>query len=121
MLAQVVKNASARLTASQHDYLYDAYGNRRQHMETINGSLITYNYTYDDLDRLLTAKNGSDAQDLGYGYDALDNLTRKVVGTPPSAATAHVLDPANQLLQAHAGSRTGTLLAPATSTTPMAT
>ena len=95
-LAHVVNKASASLTASQHDYLYDAYGNRRQHKETINAGLITYDYTYDKLDRLLSVKNGTAAQDQGFVYNALDQLTQENTGTPVTNTRTHVYNPSGQ-------------------------
>ena len=55
-LAQVVNRSLTASIISQHDYLYDAYANRRQQTSTLIGSALTHAYTFDALDRLLTVK-----------------------------------------------------------------
>ena len=55
-LAQVVNRSLTASIISQHDYLYDAYANRRQQISNIAGTALTHAYTFDALDRLLTVK-----------------------------------------------------------------
>ncbi|MBI3772986.1 MAG: type IV secretion protein Rhs [Gammaproteobacteria bacterium] len=98
-LASLINRRTSTAIISQHSYLYDAYANRRQQVETINGAALTNNYTYDSLNRLLTAANGTVTQDQGYSYDPLNNLTSKTLGTPVTATTNYTYDVAHQLLE----------------------
>ena len=50
-LTQAVNRATTASIISQHDYLYDAYANRRQHIEKIGATSLTFGYTFDALDR----------------------------------------------------------------------
>jgi RHS repeat-associated protein len=109
-LKQIVNRAGWSTIASQHDYLYDGFGNRKQHIEKIGAVTQTHTYTYDGLDRLLTAKNGTATQDEAYRYDPFDNLTQQSLGTPVTANTAYVYDSANQLLEVRSGTPSGALL-----------
>ena len=43
-LAQVVNRATGASIITQHDYLYDAYANRRQHIEKIGATSLTFGY-----------------------------------------------------------------------------
>ena len=110
-LSQVVNRSNTSTIISQHDYLYDGFGNRRQGIDRIGAVTQTNTYTYDALDRLLTAKNGTATLDEAYQYSPVNNLTQQTVGTPVTATTAFVHDAANQLLEARSGTPTGALLA----------
>lgn len=99
---------------SQHDYSYDGFGNRITHAENINGSLVNWTYTYDDLMRLVSADNGNPAQLQTNDWDLLNNRTRVLVGNPasPSEASYYQYDAANQLSATRSGSKnTGSGLA----------
>ncbi len=112
-LSQVVNRSTSTTIISQHDYLYDGFGNRRQATDRINGISQTNTYTYDSLDRLLTAKNGTVALDEAYSYDPVGNLTQQTVGTPVATTNAYVYDAANQMLETRNGTTIGPLLAAA--------
>ena len=106
-LRQLVNRKSATDIISQHDYLYDGFGNRKSHAENIDGSTVNWAYVYDGLNRLIQAGNGNPAQRESYTYDPLGNRTSKTVG---NTTTVSIYDEANQLLEVRAGSPTGTLL-----------
>jgi hypothetical protein len=69
-LARVVNRSNSATILSQHDYLYDGFGNRRQAIDRIGAVTQTNTYTYDALDRLLTAKNGTATLDEAYSSTA---------------------------------------------------
>ena len=113
-LTQIVNRSLTTTIISQHDYLYDAFANRRQQISNIGGTALTHAYTFDALDRLLTVKqtNPLDAtKDEAYTYDPLNNLKTRAIGTPVTATTAFVHDAANQLLEGRSGTTAGALLA----------
>ena len=113
-LTQVVNRSLTTTIISQHDYLYDAYANRRQQTSNIGGTALTHAYTFDALDRLLTVKQTTplDAtKDETYTYDPLNNLKTRALGTPVTATTVNVHDAANQLLEGRSGTVAGALLA----------
>ncbi|MCC6473023.1 MAG: RHS repeat-associated core domain-containing protein [Burkholderiales bacterium] len=92
-----VENASASAAAvSLHEYLYTGFGERSQHKETLNSSLIQYDYGYDGLGRLTDVTNGTSAQAEHYAYDWLGNRLTRSVGGSVLANYHH--DAANQLV-----------------------
>ena len=69
----------ARAEKAKHSYLYDAWGNRREHAENLAGTELKYGYEYDALDRLVKAQytQGTTTTMIGqYRYDILNNRTR---------------------------------------------
>ena len=110
-LSQVINHSNSTTIISQHNYLYDGFGNRRQATDQINGVSQTNTYTYDSLDRLLTAKHGTVTLDEAYSYDPLNNISRQTIGTPVTTTNAYVYDAANQMLETRSGTTAGTLLA----------
>jgi RHS repeat-associated protein len=99
---------------TQNTYTYDGVGNRKQNQEQIGANtsnLITYNYQYDNLNRLIQVDNGNPAQLENYTYDPLGNRLSKSVGATSPSVTAFLYDAANQLYEMHSGSATGPLLA----------
>jgi RHS repeat-associated protein len=88
---------------SQHDYTYDAYGNRSNHDENINGITQSYTYSYDALNRLISAldtQGGSQSQ----SYDPLNNLKSRTVN---NLTTTYNHDAANQLTEVLQGAGQG--------------
>jgi RHS repeat-associated protein len=109
-LRQIVNSDKAGHVFTQHDYVYDGFGNRQQLTDNINGTSITYGYAYDELNRLKQVVNGTSAQQEDYTYDARGNRLTRSVGASSPTVTAFVYDDANELKEIHAGSPTGTLL-----------
>lgn len=80
-----IRHVVAGAEKAKHGYIYDAWGNRKQHAENLAGSEVTYGYDYDELNRLITARYTQVAADssttttlLGqYRYDILNNRTRQ--------------------------------------------
>jgi RHS repeat-associated protein len=105
-LAQVVNRAGAQVV-SQHDYAYDAVGNRVAHAEQIASVTVPYQYGYDGLDRLVSV-TGSGLVAESYAYDVLGNRTQR---TSDGETLAYRHDVANQLLEVRQGTPSGTLLA----------
>lgn len=106
---QIINRNRSGAIISQHDYTYDAGGNRLTHLERIAGTTTPYRYVYDELARLTEVRNNStNALIEGYGYDPLGNRKTKTDGT---TTLAYVYDAANQLKEIHQGSDTGALLA----------
>ncbi len=94
---------------SQHDYLYDGFGNRIQHAETINGVYDVTDYVYDDLMRLVSSTAGGVTN--AYQYDILNNRTAVLTTDAQGATTSvySIFDAANQKTELRGGSATGTL------------
>ena len=80
---------------SQHDYGYDAYGNRSTHTENINGTTQNYAYGYDELNRLISVLGGA-AGSESHTYDPLNNLKSRTVN---ATTTSYNHDAANQLTE----------------------
>lgn len=113
-LVQIVNRTSASDIISQHDYVYDTFGNRQQATDLVAGAASTFTYAYDALDRLVGVKQVAPldtARDEIFTYDILGNLTQRTVGLPITSSIAFVYDATNQLLEARNGSATGALLA----------
>ncbi|WP_458250536.1 RHS repeat-associated core domain-containing protein [Geobacter anodireducens] len=108
-LKQVVNRTDTNTIVSQHDYTYDAYGNRSLHTEKIDATTTPYQYVYDELHRLTEVRDNSTASLIeGYSYDPLNNRLTRATGT----TTYHYLhNDANQLTEAREGSPTGPLVA----------
>ena len=109
-LKQLVNRQSATSIISQHDYLYDGFGNRKSTAENIGGTTINYTYAYDNLNRLVQVVNGTPAQQENYTYDPLGNRTSKTVNATTPVTNVYLYDVANQLLETRSGSPTGTML-----------
>ena len=105
---------------SAYAYAMDRVGNRTQVVETraaFDGSagtvVLTHNYQYDALDRLISAATDEPASDTAYAFDAVGNrLSKAGVVLAPDAgvpelpvaprpeATAYTYNAANQMLTA---------------------
>jgi RHS repeat-associated protein len=108
-LSRVVNRAPGGTVVSQHDYTYDAAGNRETHVEQIGGVSRTYRYVYDALDRLREVRDDADGGLIeGYGYDEFDN---RVTRTNAAGTLAYVYDAAHQLKEVRESSETGPLRA----------
>jgi RHS repeat-associated protein len=79
---------------SQHDYNYDAYGNRINHTENINATVRNYAYGYDELNRLISVIGGANGNE-SHSYDPLNNLKSRTLGA--NLSYAYTYDAANQL------------------------
>ena len=100
-LQSVEHRAGSQQTAS-HVYSYDPWGNRASAIDTLATVAQTSNYTYDPLDRLKSAANGSPTQDQVYGYDIFGNRIGKTIGGLSTAVTQSFTynhDAAHQLTQ----------------------
>ncbi|MBI3345265.1 MAG: type IV secretion protein Rhs [Gammaproteobacteria bacterium] len=110
-LSQVQNRSTSASVVTQHDYSYDAAGNRLTHTEQIGATLTKYQYLYNALDRLSEVRNNAVVPSTlieGYSYDTLGNRSQKTDGVN---TTAYVYDTANQLKEIRQGSPTGALLA----------
>jgi RHS repeat-associated protein len=109
-LAKLVNRYQAAGIFSQHDYGYDAVGNRATHVEALAPSTVTpYLYVYDALNRLIEVRNNTTSALIeSYTYDALGNRLTKTTGA--GLVTAYLYDAAHQLTQWRAGSTGGSLL-----------
>jgi RHS repeat-associated protein len=77
LLTQKLVNGSPTDTYQNLDYQqFDGKGNILTLADTLNG--VTHTYTYDNLDRLLTAKgNNGSIYNQSYTYDRIGNITYK--------------------------------------------
>lgn len=74
-----IRHVVAGAEKAKHSYLYDAWGNRKEHAENLAGTELKYGYEYDELNRLVKAQytQGTTTALLGqYRYDILNNRTR---------------------------------------------
>lgn len=74
LLSNQTYGNGATLAVSQ-DLAYDASGNLLSRTDLTAGGQRTASFTYDDLDRLVTATAGNLWGTESYGYDVLNNLT----------------------------------------------
>ncbi|MDI1257915.1 RHS repeat-associated core domain-containing protein [Aquabacterium sp.] len=81
---QGIRHVVAGAEKAKHSYLYDAWGNRKEHAENLAGSELKYGYEYDELNRLIKAQysqsvGGTPTTNLigQYRYDILNNRTRQ--------------------------------------------
>ncbi|MBI3805079.1 MAG: HNH endonuclease [Nitrospirae bacterium] len=108
-LKQLINRSQSSTIISQHDYTYDAVGNRLTQNETIGATTTPYKYVYDELSRLTETRNNStNALIEGYTYDVLGNRRTKTDGADTKV---YIYNAANQLTEIHQGSDTGALLA----------
>jgi RHS repeat-associated protein len=108
-LKQLVNRSQSNTIISQHDYTYDAVGNRLTHNEVVGTITTPYKYVYDELSRLIeTRNNDTNALIEAVTYDVLGNRKTKTDGTN---TVAYIYDAANQLTEIRQGSETGALLA----------
>ncbi|MCG3188109.1 MAG: hypothetical protein IOMNBAOH_02833 [Rhodocyclaceae bacterium] len=91
-------------TLSSHLYSLDPQGRRAGHAETIGGTTKTWNYLYDQLDRLTSAHDGTAET---YAYDIWGNRRSKTKG---ATTTAYLYDAAHRLSEIRSGSDTGALI-----------
>ena len=106
-----VTHSNAGTTLATNVYTYDGVGNRNANTETLNGTAISYAYTYDELKRLTQVTNGTAAQQQNFTYDPLSNRIQLSVGQTSPAVTAYGFDAANELTSIHSGSLAGPLVA----------
>ena len=88
---------------SSHLYTLDNQGRRATQSEKIGVTSKSWSYLYDNLDRLISASDGTAET---YSYDIFGNRRSKTKG---STTTAYLYDSAQQLTEIHDGSDTGTL------------
>ncbi len=95
---------------SQHDYLYDGFGSRTRHAETIDGVYDVTDYVYDDLMRLVSSTAGGVKNT--YQYDIRNNRTAVITSQQGQTTSAiySIHDAANQKNELRSGSATGTLV-----------
>lgn len=91
-------------TLSSHTYSLDAQGRRASHTESIGGSSKAWTTTYDQLDRLLSANDGSATETSA--YDIWGNRTRR---TTPAQDAFTLYDAAHRLTEIRSGSVAGPL------------
>lgn len=97
---------------AKHSYVYDAWGNRKEHAENLAGTELKYGYEYDELNRLIKAQYTQVVNSVStttligqYRYDILNNRTRQTdkdgnylqyvydnVGGTPTNVGAHQLN-----------------------------
>lgn len=98
------KNLFSATTLSSHVYTLDSQGRRATHAETINGTAKSWNYGYDNLDRLTSASDGT-AETTS--YDIYGNRRTK---SKSGTTTAYLYDLAHQLSEIRQTNDTGTLI-----------
>lgn len=69
-------NADAPGTANDHSYTYDLVGNRETHTQETNSQETTWVYIYNQGNRLLEIRDGSEIGPLVYSYQYDDNGSR---------------------------------------------
>lgn len=104
-LAQVVNRSGNNIVISQHDYIYDGFGNRQAHTEQVGAAKTPYTYLYDELNRLTEVQNNAALVER-YTYDPLNNRLSKSDGV---TSVYYTYDNANQLKEIRQGSATGLL------------
>ncbi|MGH6645595.1 RHS repeat-associated core domain-containing protein [Aquabacterium sp.] len=79
-----IRHLVAGAEKAKHSYVYDAWGNRKEHAENLAGTELKYGYEYDELNRLIKAQysqtvSGATTTTLigQYRYDILNNRTRQ--------------------------------------------
>jgi RHS repeat-associated protein len=98
------KNLYGATVLSSHLYTIDAQGRRSGQTENVGGSVKTWSYQYDYLDRLTSASDGTAET---YSYDGFGNPRAK---TKSDTTTAYLYDAAHQLSEIRSGSDTGALV-----------
>ncbi len=98
------KNLYGATTLSDHAYTLDAYGRRATQAENVGGTVKSWTYLYDNLDRLTSSSDGTAET---YGYDIFGNRRSK---SKSGATTAYLYDAAHQLNEIRSGSDTGALI-----------
>ena len=103
-----IRHSAGGAERAAHRYVYDAWGNRQEHSETLLGSEVRYLHDYDELGRLTRARrvlSGVESLLGNYRYDILGNRTRLTDAS--GAYLSYQYNGMNQLTQADMYDATG--------------